>query len=93
MVWQISTQSGDYRIQNNKSNSYGGTYTDYFTVKESGKVGFNKAEPEYDVDIVVDVNFNGLLHITNLVGGENSDGKNVININYEKFFTYFYLNV
>ena len=83
MVWQISTQSGDYRIQNNKSNTYGGTYIDYFTVKESGKVGFNKAEPEYDVDIVGDVNLSGLLHITNLVGGENSDGINVININYE----------
>lgn len=83
MVWQISTQSGDYRIQNNKSNSYSGTYTDYFTVKENGKIGFNKAEPEYDLDIVGDINLNGLLHITDIVGGENSDGKNVVNINYE----------
>lgn len=83
MVWQISTQSGDYRIQNNKSNSYSGTYSDYFTVKENGKIGFNKAEPEYDLDIVGDINLNGLLHITDLVGSENSDGKNVININYE----------
>lgn len=83
MVWQISTQSGDYRIQNNKSNSYSGTYSDYFTVKENGKIGFNKAEPEYDLDIVGDINLNGLLHITDLVGSENSDGKNIININYE----------
>ena len=82
MVWQISTQTGDYRIQNNKSNTYDGVYTDYFTVKESGKVGINKSEPEYDVDITGNVNLNGLLHITNLVGGDDH-GVNVININYE----------
>tara|TARA_B100000795_G_C22801629_1_gene442249 strand:+ start:1969 stop:4101 length:2133 start_codon:yes stop_codon:yes gene_type:complete len=83
MVWQISTQSGDYNIKNNKSKFYDGTYIDYFTVKENGMIGFNNSDPKYDVDIEGDVNLNGLLHITNLIGKEDQ-GINIININYEQ---------
>jgi len=84
MVWQISTESGEYRIQNNKTNSYGGTFFDYLTIEENGNIGINNGNPEYMLDIKGDSHVDGILHTSNIVGNENIFAKNVLKINYEE---------
>lgn len=84
MVWQISTESGEYRIQNNKSNSYGGTFFDYFTVEESGNVGINNSNPEYILDVKGDTYIDGIIYTSNILGNEHLDTNNILKINYEE---------
>ena len=47
MVWQVSTDSYDYRIQNNKNISYRYPFYDYFTIQENGNIGINNGNPNY----------------------------------------------
>lgn len=84
MVWQISTESGEYRIQNNKSNSYGGTFFDYFTIKESGNIGINTEDPTKLLDINGDALINGILQTSNIIGNEHNEFNNVLKLNYEE---------
>jgi hypothetical protein len=84
MVWQVSTESGEYRIQNNKSNSYGGTFIDYFTVKESGNVGINNGNPEYILDVKGDTHIDGIIYTSNILGNEHINTNNILKINYEE---------
>lgn len=84
MVWQVSTESGEYRIQNNKSNSYGGTFFDYFTVQESGNVGINNSNPEYILDVKGDTYIDGIIYTSNILGNEHLDTNNILKINYEE---------
>jgi|SaaInl85LU_5_DNA_1037374.scaffolds.fasta_scaffold00474_15 hypothetical protein len=84
MVWQVSTESGEYRIQNNKSNSYGGTFIDYFTVKESGNVGINNGNPEYILDVKGDTYIDGIIYTSNILGNEHINTNNILKINYEE---------
>lgn len=84
MVWQVSTESGEYRIQNNKSNSYGGTFFDYFTVEESGNIGINNGNPEYILDVKGDTYINGIIYTSNILGNEHLDTNNILKINYEE---------
>jgi len=84
MVWQISTESGDYRIQNNKSNSYGGTFIDYITIKENGNIGINNDSPIKTLDINGDALINGELFTSNIIGNEHNNLNNILKINYEE---------
>jgi hypothetical protein len=84
MVWQVSTESGEYRIQNNKSNSYGGTFFDYFTVEESGNVGINNGNPEYILDVKGNTYIDGIIYTSNILGNEHLDTNNILKINYEE---------
>jgi hypothetical protein len=85
MVWQISTESGEYRIQNNKSNSYGGTFFDYFTIKESGNIGINAGDPTKLLDINGDALINGILQTSNIIGNEHNEfNSNILKLNYEE---------
>lgn len=84
MVWQVSTESGEYRIQNNKSNSYGGTFIDYFTVEESGNVGINNGNPEYILDVKGDTYIDGIIYTSNILGNEHINTNNILKINYEE---------
>lgn len=84
MVWQISTESGDYRIQNNKSNSYGGTFIDYITIKENGNIGINNESPIKTLDINGDALINGELFTSNIIGNEHNNLNNILKINYEE---------
>ena len=84
MVWQISTESGDYRIQNNKSNSYGGTFIDYITIKENGNIGINNDSPLKILDINGDALINGELFTSNIIGNEHNNLNNILKINYEE---------
>ena len=83
MVWQISTESGEYRIQNNKSNSYGGTFFDYLTIKESGNIGINTEDPAKLLDINGDALINGILQASNIIGNEHNEFNNILKLNYE----------
>lgn len=84
MVWQVSTEYGEYKIQNNKSNSYGGTFLDYFTVEESGNVGINNSNPEYILDVKGDTYIDGIIYTSNILGNEHLDTNNILKINYEE---------
>ena len=84
MVWQISTESGEYRIQNNKSNSYGGTFIDYITIKENGNIGINNDSPIKTLDINGDALINGELFTSNIIGNEHNNLNNILKINYEE---------
>jgi len=84
MVWQVSTESGEYRIQNNKSNSYGGTFFDYFSVEENGNIGINNGNPEYILDVKGDTYIDGIIYTSNILGNEHLDTNNILKINYEK---------
>ena len=84
MVWQVSTESGEYRIQNNKSNSYGGTFFDYFTVEESGNVGINNGNPEYILDVKGNTYIDGIIYTSNILGNEHLNANNILKINYEE---------
>ena len=84
MVWQISTESGEYRIQNNKSNSYGGTFIDYLTIKENGNIGINNDSPIKILDIYGDAIINGILQTSNIIGNEHNNLNNILKINYEE---------
>ena len=83
MVWQVSTESGEYRIQNNKSNSYGGTFFDYFTVEESGNIGINNGNPEYILDVKGNTYIDGIIYTSNILGNEHLNTNNILKINYE----------
>ena len=85
MVWQVSTELGEYRIQNNnKSNSYGGTFFDYLTVEESGNVGINNGNPEYILDVKGNTYIDGIIYTSNILGNEHLDTNNILKINYEE---------
>jgi len=85
MVWQVSTELGEYRIQNNnKSNSYGGTFFDYLTVEESGNVGINNGNPEYILDVKGDTYIDGIIYTSNILGNEHLNKNNILKINYEE---------
>lgn len=83
MVWQITSVSGDYKIQNNRSNTYNDSFYNYFTITEQGNVGINNATPEYLLDVNGNTNINGKLQASNILG--NTHGfKNILNINFEE---------
>lgn len=85
MVWQVSTESGEYKIQNNnKSNSYGGDFFDYFTVEESGNIGINNSNPKYILDIKGDTYIDGIIYTSNILGNEHLNTNNILKINYEE---------
>ena len=83
MVWQVSTDSNDYRIQNNKSNSYRGPFRDYFTVQEDGNIGINNGNPEYKLDVKGNTYINGIIYTSNILGIEHNNTSNILKINYE----------
>ena len=83
MVWQVSTDSYDYRIQNNKSNSYRDPFHDYFTVQEDGNIGINNGNPEYNLDVKGNTYINGIIYTSNILGIEHNNTSNILKINYE----------
>jgi len=84
MVWNVSTITGNYKIQNNKSSSYGDFYSDYFTIEDNGNVGINNNNPEYILDVKGDTYINGIIHTSNIVGNEHNNTNNILKINYEE---------
>lgn len=83
MVWQITSVSGDYKIQNNRSNTYSDTFYNYFTITEEGNVGINNGTPKHLLDVNGNTNINGKIQTSNILG--NTHGfKNVLNINFEE---------
>ena len=83
MVWQVSTDSYDYRIQNNKSNSYRDPFHDYFTVQENGNIGINNGNPEYILDVIGNTYIDGIIYTSNILGIEHNNTSNILKINYE----------
>lgn len=83
MVWQVSTDSNDYRIQNNKSNSYRDPFFDYFTVQENGNIGINNGNPDYILDVKGNTYIDGIIYTSNIMGIEHNDTSNILKINYE----------
>mgnify|MGYP002701076764 CR=1 FL=1 len=83
MVWQITSVSGDYKIQNNRSNTYSDAFYNYFTITEEGNIGINNSTPKYLLDVNGNTNINGKIQTSNILG--NTHGlKNVLNINFEE---------
>lgn len=83
MVWQITSVSGDYKIQNNRSNTYSDAFYNYFTITEEGNIGINNSTPKHLLDVNGNTNINGKIQTSNILG--NTHGfKNVLNINFEE---------
>ena len=83
MVWQITSVSGDYKIQNNRSNTYSDAFYNYFTITEEGNIGINNSTPKHLLDVNGNSNINGKIQTSNILG--NTHGfKNVLNINFEE---------
>ena len=83
MVWQVSTDSNDYRIQNNKNNSYREPFFDYFTVQENGNIGINNGNPDYILDVKGNTYIDGIIYTSNIMGIEHNYTSNILKINYE----------
>ena len=83
MVWEISTTSGDYRIQNNRSSSYSGTYYNYFNINENGLIGINNSDPQYLLDVNGNTHIDGVIYASNIIGNVHNSANNILNINYE----------
>jgi hypothetical protein len=83
MVWQVSTDSNDYRIQNNKNNSYREPFIDYFTVQENGNIGINNGNPDYILDVKGNTYIDGIIYTSNIMGIEHNYTSNILKINYE----------
>ncbi len=84
MVWEISSISGDYKIQNNKSSSQSGTYYNYFNINKDGYIGINNDKPQYLLDINGNTHIDGILYTSNIIGNINNSFNNILNINYEE---------
>ena len=84
MVWEISTTSGDYRIQNNRSTSYSGTYYNYFNINENGLIGINNSDPQYLLDVNGNTHIDGVIYTSNIIGNVHNSANNILNINYEQ---------
>jgi hypothetical protein len=83
MVWQVSTDSYDYRIQNNKNISYRDPFYDYFTIQENGNIGINNGNPNYILDVKGNTYIDGIIYTSNIMGIEHNYTSNILKINYE----------